>query len=55
MYSNLPEKVSKNMLENLSVPLAFTCLLHLANEKQLKIDGLASLSDIKISRGCPPK
>lgn len=33
IYSNLPEKISKNMAKNLSVPIAFVCVLHLANEK----------------------
>ena len=33
MYEDLPSCLSKNMAENLSVPLAFVSLLHLANEK----------------------
>ena len=51
MYSSLPGKVSSNMWENMSVPIAFTCLLHLANEKELKIEGMPTLSDLKISLG----
>ena len=33
LLNTLPEKVSKHMAKNLSVPIAFVCLLHLANEK----------------------
>ena len=51
LYEELPHKMSQLLSENLSVPLAFTCLLHLANEKQLKIEGTPSLSDLKISHG----
>lgn len=33
MINELPERISKTMSKNLSVPIAFVCLLHLANEK----------------------
>ena len=33
MVKHLPDRLSKQMAENLSVPIAFVCLLHLANEK----------------------
>ena len=33
IYDMLPEELSKTMAKNLSVPIAFVCLLHLANEK----------------------
>ena len=33
MVEVLPSKLSKTMASNLSVPIAFVCLLHLANEK----------------------
>ncbi|KFQ23758.1 Condensin complex subunit 2, partial [Merops nubicus] len=36
------------MAHNLSVPLAFTCLLHLANEKNLKLEGTEDLSDVLV-------
>ncbi|KFQ78423.1 Condensin complex subunit 2, partial [Phoenicopterus ruber ruber] len=36
------------MANNLSVPLAFACLLHLANEKNLKLEGTEDLSDIRV-------
>ena len=33
IYAQLPGKLSKNMAKNLSVSIAFVCILHLANEK----------------------
>ena len=33
LYAQLPGKLSKNMAKNLSVSIAFVCILHLANEK----------------------
>jgi condensin complex subunit 2 len=33
LLNDLPEKVSGQTARNLSVPIAFVCLLHLANEK----------------------
>ncbi|XP_065601206.1 condensin complex subunit 2 isoform X3 [Cyrtonyx montezumae] len=39
------------MAENLSVPLAFACLLHLANEKNLKLSGTEDLSDVIVRQG----
>ncbi|NXP41900.1 CND2 protein, partial [Leiothrix lutea] len=36
------------MATNLSVPLAFVCLLHLANEKNLKLESTEDLSDILV-------
>ncbi|NXT01280.1 CND2 protein, partial [Jacana jacana] len=38
------------MAKNLSVPLAFTCLLHLANEKNLKLEGTEDLSDVLVKQ-----
>jgi condensin complex subunit 2 len=35
LYHTMPSKISKQMAKNLSVPIAFVCLLHLANEKVL--------------------
>ncbi|XP_022097671.1 condensin complex subunit 2-like [Acanthaster planci] len=37
MYQVLPAKLSRTMAKNLSIPIAFVCLLHLANEKSLQI------------------
>ncbi|NWI68174.1 CND2 protein, partial [Todus mexicanus] len=39
------------MAHNLSVPLAFTCLLHLANEKTLRLEGTEDLSDVLVKQG----
>ncbi|XP_076989884.1 condensin complex subunit 2 isoform X2 [Tamandua tetradactyla] len=36
------------MAQNLSIPLAFACLLHLANEKNLKLEGTEDLSDVLV-------
>lgn len=33
LLNDLPQNVSTHMAKNLSVPIAFVCLLHLANEK----------------------
>ena len=42
LLSELPNRVSGQMAENLSVPITFVCLLHLANEKVSKIFVLVS-------------
>ncbi|NXB89332.1 CND2 protein, partial [Vidua chalybeata] len=39
------------MATNLSVPLAFVCLLHLANEKNLRLESTEDLSDILVKAG----
>ncbi|ESO96826.1 hypothetical protein LOTGIDRAFT_231660 [Lottia gigantea] len=49
LLEQLPEKVSTNTAKNLSVPIAFVCLLHLANEKTLKITG-EELKDLVICK-----
>ncbi|KAK6185759.1 hypothetical protein SNE40_007921 [Patella caerulea] len=50
LLQELPEKVSTNTAKNLSVPIAFVCLLHLANEKSLKITD-DQLKDLEICKG----
>nr|XP_022339917.1 condensin complex subunit 2-like [Crassostrea virginica] len=50
LLNDLPQNVSTHMAKNLSVPIAFVCLLHLANEKTLKIES-ENMSDLKISQG----
>eukprot|EP00117_Sycon_ciliatum_P015885 scpid28676/ scgid15559/ Condensin complex subunit 2; Barren homolog; Chromosome assembly protein xCAP-H; Chromosome-associated protein H; Non-SMC condensin I complex subunit H len=50
LYGTLPHKISANMTKNLSVPIAFVCLLHLANEKNLKVAGTEGRSDLLISQ-----
>lgn len=50
LYTQLPGKLSKNMSKNLSVSIAFVCILHLANEKCLKMTGDANMCDFFISQ-----
>ncbi|NWR64821.1 CND2 protein, partial [Bucorvus abyssinicus] len=38
------------MAQNLSIPLAFVCLLHLANEKNLRLEGTEDLSDVLVKQ-----
>ena len=33
LYQKVPPLIPKQMAKNLSVPIAFVCILHLANEK----------------------
>lgn len=47
-YSGLQGLMPQSMAENLSIPLAFTCLLHLANEKSLCISSDSAMSDLHI-------
>ena len=35
LCSNIPSQLSNEMRRNISVPICFVCLLHLANEKVL--------------------
>lgn len=51
LYSHLPAKLSKHMSKNLSVSIAFVCILHLANEKCLKMTGDPEMGDFFISHG----
>ncbi|XP_034255760.1 condensin complex subunit 2 [Thrips palmi] len=51
LYDTLPVSLPQKMTENLSCPLAFVGLLHLANEKCLDIRGVPDLSDLTISQG----
>ncbi|XP_011301112.1 condensin complex subunit 2 [Fopius arisanus] len=46
IYEHLPDKLSKNDAKELSFPIAFVSLLHLANEKNLKLLSTDNLSDI---------
>ncbi|XP_041065689.1 condensin complex subunit 2 [Carcharodon carcharias] len=48
---NLFERLPSTMAKNLSVPMAFACLLHLANEKNLEVEGKEDLSDVVIKQG----
>lgn len=48
VYSRLPSKLSSNMRESLSVPLALLSVLHLANEKGLVLEKGQDLKDFGI-------
>lgn len=47
---DLFHRLPSGMAKNLSVPLAFACLLHLANEKNLKLEGTEDLSDVLVKQ-----
>ncbi|NXH67552.1 CND2 protein, partial [Hydrobates tethys] len=55
VFSNITKellhRLPSAMANNLSVPLAFACLLHLANEKNLKLEGTEDLSDVLVKQG----
>jgi chromatin segregation and condensation protein Rec8/ScpA/Scc1 (kleisin family) len=50
MYAALPSRLPSVLAENLSAPLAFAALLHLANENTLDIVGNENLSDLTITQ-----
>lgn len=50
VYTGLPDKLSKHDSEELSFPLAFVSLLHLANEKGLTITAEEDLSDLIVKQ-----
>ncbi|XP_017687353.1 PREDICTED: condensin complex subunit 2 [Lepidothrix coronata] len=47
---DLLHRLPAAMASNLSVPLAFMCLLHLANEKNLKLEGTEDMSDVLVTQ-----
>ncbi|XP_073415636.1 condensin complex subunit 2 [Dendrobates tinctorius] len=49
--SDLQKRLPTTMAQNLSIPLAFACLLHLANEKNLKLQEVDDFSDVIIMQG----
>ncbi|XP_067006573.2 condensin complex subunit 2 [Anabrus simplex] len=51
MQRELVRRIPKNMAEDLSVHIAFTALLHLANEKVLCLKGNDSYTDVEITQG----
>lgn len=56
MLSRLTKDLQKSlspqpMAQNLSISLAFACLLYLANEKNLKLEGIEDLSDVLVRQG----
>ncbi|KAK2578145.1 hypothetical protein KPH14_001344 [Odynerus spinipes] len=50
VYKSLPNALSKTNAEALSFPIAFVSLLHLANEKSLKLSSPSDLSDIIVEK-----
>uniref|UniRef100_A0A7M4F4L1 Condensin complex subunit 2 n=1 Tax=Crocodylus porosus TaxID=8502 RepID=A0A7M4F4L1_CROPO len=50
LTKELPHRLPSVMAQNLSIPLAFSCLLHLANEKNLRLQGVEDLSDVLIQQ-----
>ncbi|XP_071947750.1 condensin complex subunit 2-like isoform X2 [Antedon mediterranea] len=50
MYTHLPENLSKSLAKNLSVPIAFVCLLHLCNEKNLIVSTKGQMEDLTITQ-----
>lgn len=48
---DLQKSLPPLMAQNLSIPLAFACLLHLANEKNLTLEGTEDLSDVLVRQG----
>ncbi|XP_018303031.1 condensin complex subunit 2 [Mycetomoellerius zeteki] len=53
VYKALPKLLTKTNAEALSVPISFISMLHLANEKELKISSISDMSDIIIQPGSP--
>ncbi|XP_018354431.1 PREDICTED: condensin complex subunit 2 [Trachymyrmex septentrionalis] len=53
VYKALPKLLTKSNAEALSVPISFISMLHLANEKELKICSVPDMSDIIIQSGSP--
>ncbi|NWU38752.1 CND2 protein, partial [Hylia prasina] len=51
LTKDLLHRLPPAMATNLSVPLAFVCLLHLANEKNLRLESTEDLSDILVKQG----
>uniref|UniRef100_A0A8C3XF11 Condensin complex subunit 2 n=1 Tax=Cyanoderma ruficeps TaxID=181631 RepID=A0A8C3XF11_9PASS len=51
LTKDLLHRLPPAMATNLSVPLAFVCLLHLANEKNLRLESTEDLSDILVTQG----
>ncbi|XP_009972198.2 condensin complex subunit 2 isoform X2 [Tyto alba] len=50
IMKELLQRLPSVIADDLSVPLAFVCLLHLANEKNLKLEGTEDLSDVRVKQ-----
>ncbi|XP_076669291.1 condensin complex subunit 2 [Andrena cerasifolii] len=51
VYKMLPTKLTKMNAEALSFPISFVSLLHLANEKTLKVTSPSDMSDLIVEQG----
>ena len=51
MWQDVPKKVDSKMAENMSVPIMFVCLLYLANDKELQINGTERMDNLVIQHG----
>ncbi|XP_033328948.2 condensin complex subunit 2 [Megalopta genalis] len=49
IYKKLPNMLSQSNAESLSFPISFVSLLHLANEKTLRLQSLPDMSDIIVA------
>jgi condensin complex subunit 2 len=50
VMEQLPNIVDDSTLREVSVPYCFVCLLHLANENHLQLDGTADLNDLIVKQ-----
>ncbi|XP_049539308.1 condensin complex subunit 2 [Anopheles darlingi] len=50
LYQKVPQLLSKSQSENISKALAFYAVLHLANEKSLRLEGQADFKDFVIMK-----
>ncbi|KAF5271893.1 hypothetical protein FQA39_LY18810 [Lamprigera yunnana] len=50
VYNDLPKFLSKRAIEELSCPLAFVALLHLANDQNLKLTKIENKNDFTIAQ-----
>ncbi|GAA55795.1 condensin complex subunit 2 [Clonorchis sinensis] len=53
LIGSLSSRISWQMAKELSIPIAFNCLLHLSNEKDLYLEPVSGFSDIFVSQGLP--
>ncbi|XP_063934301.1 condensin complex subunit 2-like [Zophobas morio] len=49
IFKKIPKQMPEELARNVSVPMCFVCLLHLANEKGLCIEQNDSMSDLVVS------
>eukprot|EP00055_Hartaetosiga_balthica_P005590 m.16596 g.16596 ORF g.16596 m.16596 type:complete len:727 (-) comp4645_c1_seq1:161-2341(-) len=50
LCKDVPAMLSRNVGEQLSVPIMFVCLLHLANERTLSVSSTETMNDLIISQ-----